>query len=135
MIMPRPGSGSPGFRRGLAESPLESVARAVFRDHGLPPPALQIWLGGTTEPAARVDFYWREFRTIAEVDGAVKYNDPGRASAQLHRDSMLRAEAFEVVHFSWPQITENPEFVVASIKAAFRRSMILSARPGAAGRG
>jgi hypothetical protein len=122
------------FADGLAESPLESIARVEFRDCGLPPPELQVWLGGTTEPAARVDFYWKRYRTIAEVDGSIKYADPLRASNQLRRDAILRAEGFEVVHFGWQEITENPAFVLASIKTAFRRSMLLSARPGAAGR-
>jgi hypothetical protein len=121
------------FADGLAESPLESIARVVFRDCGLPPPALQVWLGGTTEPAARVDFYWKKYRTIVEVDGAVKYTDPLRASNQLRRDAVLRADGFEVVHFGWAEITENPAFVVASIKAAFRRHMTISAKDGAAG--
>jgi hypothetical protein len=121
------------FAHGLAESPLESIARVVFRDSGLPPPELQVWLGGPTEPAARVDFYWKKYRTIAEVDGSIKYADPLRASNQLRRDAILRAEGFEIVHFGWQEITENPAFVLASIKTAFRRSMLLSARPGAAG--
>jgi hypothetical protein len=121
------------FADGLAESPLESVSRVVFRDCGLPPPALQVWLGGTTEPAARVDFYWPKYRTIAEADGNIKYNDPLRASAQLRRDSVLRADGFEVVHFGWQEITQNSAFVVASIKTAFQRSMIMSTQGGAAG--
>jgi hypothetical protein len=118
------------FADGLAESPLESIARVVFSEGGLPPPALQVWLGGTTEPTARVDFYWRKYRTIAEVDGAIKYADPLRARAQLQRDANLRADGFEVVHFGWQEITENPAFVIAAIKKAFRRAQIISARPG-----
>jgi len=109
------------FADGLAESPLESIARVAFSDCGLPPPELQVWLGGTVEPVGRVDFYWRQYRTIAEVDGAGKYADPGRARAQLRRDSMLRDDGFEVVHFTWPQITQTPEQVAASIRKAFRR--------------
>ena len=67
------------FADALAESPLESIARVVFRDCGLPVPSLQAWLGGTTEPVGRVDFYWKKYRTVAEVDGAIKYADPLRA--------------------------------------------------------
>jgi hypothetical protein len=109
------------FADGRAESPLESIARVAFADCGLPPPELQVWLGGTTEPVGRVDFYWKQYRTIAEVDGALKYADPDRARAQLRRDSLLRDDGFEVVHFTWQQITETPEHVAASIRKAFRR--------------
>ena len=106
---------------GRAESPLESIARVAFRDCGLPAPELQVWLGGTAEPIGRADFYWKQYRTIAEVDGAGKYADPERARAQLRRDSLFRDDGFEVVHFTWQQITQTPEQVAASIRKAFRR--------------
>jgi very-short-patch-repair endonuclease len=67
------------------------------------------------------DFYWRKYLTIAEVDGAIKYADPQRAQAQLRRDSLLRDDGFEVVHFTWQQITQTPEHVALSIRKAFRR--------------
>jgi hypothetical protein len=118
------------FADGRAESPLESLARLAFRDSGLPPPALQVWLGGTVEPIGRVDFYWRKYWTIAEVDGALKYADPDRARAQLRRDSLLRDDGFEVVHFTWEQITTAPEAVAASIRRAFRRGVRNATRPG-----
>ena len=41
---------------------------------------------------------------------------------QLDRDARLRAAGFEVVHFTWPQITRAPDHVVASIRAAFQRA-------------
>jgi Protein of unknown function (DUF559)/Transcriptional regulator, AbiEi antitoxin len=119
------------FADGRAESPLESIARIAFKDCGLPPPELQVWLGGTDEPIGRVDFYWRQYRTIAEVDGATKYADPQRARAQLRRDSLLRDDGFEVVHFTWQQITQTPDQVAVSIRKAFRRG----ARNAAVGAG
>jgi predicted transcriptional regulator of viral defense system len=112
------------FADGRAESPLESIARIAFQDCGLPPPELQVWLGGTAEPIGRVDFYWKQYRTIAEVDGAIKYADPQRARAQLRRDSLFRDEGFEVVHFTWQQITQTPQQVAASIRNAFRRNTL-----------
>ncbi len=68
------------FADRKSESALESVGRVVFRDLRLPPPELQVWLG-RDEDAVRVDFLWRRYRTVVEVDGAVKYrelaDDPG----------------------------------------------------------
>lgn len=119
------------FADPLAESPLESIARVVFRDCGLPAPILQAWLGGTAEPVGRVDFYWRRYRTVAEVDGAIKYADPSRARAQLRRDALLRADGYEVVHFDWLDITENSAYVAASIRTAFRRGLPTEAAPRA----
>jgi len=45
------------FADGLSESPLESIARVVFRDCGLPPPELQVEIGAD-EFIGRVDFLW-----------------------------------------------------------------------------
>jgi Protein of unknown function (DUF559) len=117
------------FADGLAESPLESIARVVFRDCGLPPPELQVWL----EEDVRVDFYWQKYRTIAEVDGAAKYDlDPWRARAQLDRDRLLRRDGFEIVHFTWAEITQNPALVAATIRGAFMRGTSVAARLRAA---
>lgn len=108
------------FGDGRSESAFESLARVAFKDGGLPAPDLQVWVGGDTV-AGRVDFLWREFRTVAEADGAAKYANPMLARAQLDRDARLRAAGFEVVHFGWRQLTLTPSQVVREIQAAFRR--------------
>jgi putative AbiEi antitoxin of type IV toxin-antitoxin system len=89
------------FSDGRSESAFESIARVAFRDGGLPPPDLQVWVGGDSGPVGRADFLWRAHATIAEADGALKYADPDRARQQLRRDADLRAAGFEVVHIGW----------------------------------
>jgi predicted transcriptional regulator of viral defense system len=119
------------FADGRAESPLESIARVGLRDSGLPPPELQIQLGNAFEPIARVDFYWKQYRTAAEADGAMKYDqDPGLARRQLRRDHELRAEGYEVVHFTWQDINFSPELVASWIREAFRRQVETGAAQG-----
>ena len=110
------------FSDGRSESVLESLSRAAFHQSGLPPPDLQVWVGDDDEVIGRVDFLWRRYRTIGEADGAFKYQTPARARAQLERDARLRAAGYEVVHFTWPEITRVPAQVVDSIQVAFRRS-------------
>jgi hypothetical protein len=109
------------FASGLAESPLESLARVAFDDQGLPAPELQAPIFGDNGFIGRVDFYWKQYRTIAEVDGALKYADPVRARKQLWRDKALRQAGYEVVHFDWREITQHPDQVASSIREAFRR--------------
>jgi hypothetical protein len=110
------------FGDGRSESALESIGRAAFHEHGLPPPRLQVWVGADELGViGRADFLWRDYRTIAEADGALKYANPGRAVGQLNRDTLLRDAGFEVVHFSWPEITMTPWQVVERIRAAFAR--------------
>jgi len=109
------------FSDALSESALESISRVAFRDHGLPAPELQAWVGGDVGVIGRADFLWRRYATVGEADGAVKYAKPGLAISQLRRDASLRAAGFEVVHFTWDEIVRVPGQVAASIRAAFRR--------------
>ena len=109
------------FSDARSESVLESLSRAMFHQAGLPPPDLQVQVGDDGEIIGRVDFLWRRYRTIGEADGALKYQTPARARTQLERDARLRAAGYEVVHFTWPQITRAPAQVVDEIQVAFSR--------------
>ena len=111
-----------GFSDARAESVLESLSRVVFHQAGLPLPDLQVWVGDDGEVIGRADFLWRRYNTIGEADGAFKYQTPDRARAQLDRDARLRAAGYEVVHFTWPEITRVPAQVVKAIQLAFSRS-------------
>jgi hypothetical protein len=118
------------FADARAESVLESIARVVFAECGLPAPDLQVWVGGP-QPVGRVDFLWPQHRTIAEVDGLMKYRDSARAVLQLERDRRLRDAGYEVVHFTWQDITENPAYVATAIRAAFQRAARAHVLPAA----
>jgi hypothetical protein len=109
------------FSDALSESVLESITRVALHEHGLPPPALQVKVGGDGF-IGRVDFLWAEYATILEADGALKYANTQRAIDQLKRDELLREAGFQVVHCTWNRILHEPEAVVAAIRAAFRRS-------------
>ncbi|HXP21504.1 MAG TPA: DUF559 domain-containing protein [Streptosporangiaceae bacterium] len=109
------------FADARPESVFESISRVVFREQRLPPPELQVWVGGDGLVVGRVDFLWRKYRTVAEADGAIKYSDPDRARRQLQRDASLREAGFEVVHFTWKELHIAPAQVAGSIRAAFRR--------------
>lgn len=101
---------------------VSALSPAVFHQLGLPPPDLQVWVGDHAEVIGRADFLWRRYNTIGEADGAFKYQTPARARVQLERDARLRAAGYEVVHFSWAEITRVPAQVVESIQVAFSRS-------------
>lgn len=106
------------FSDGMAESVLESCARVVFRDRGLAPPQLQLPIRGDGF-AYRVDFCWAEHRTIAEADGLAKLASKSDIVAQFRRDRLLRDAGYKVVHFTWRELFETPEAVVARVRAAF----------------
>jgi very-short-patch-repair endonuclease len=101
-----------------SESVLESCARVVFQEHGLPAPDLQVTIQGS-DFSFSVDFYWSEYRVIAETDGAMKYADPERAIKQLRRDQQLRDAGYKVVHLTWRELFRSPDTVIARVRRAF----------------
>jgi len=106
------------FADKRAESALESCARVIFHERGLEPPELQVSIRGEGF-AFHCDFYWARHRTIAEADGMVKYETPQRARDQIRRDRLLRDAGYKVVHFTWRELFDTPELVIARIRKAF----------------
>ncbi|MEX2289465.1 MAG: hypothetical protein WD794_03950 [Mycobacteriales bacterium] len=110
-----------GFADGRAESALESLGRVRFDEQGLPPCDLQVVLGDTDGPIARVDHYWEAHRTIAEADGALKYVTAADLFAEKRREDRLREAGFEVVRYTWDEALRHPELVAVRIRQAFVR--------------
>lgn len=113
-----------GFADGRAESALESVARVRFAEFGLRPPDLQVNIRGKQGFIGRVDFCWHEYGTIAEADGAMKYEDQGRerARAQLARDEKFHDEGWGTFHFTWREIFHEPAPAIDRLRRVFTRN-------------
>jgi hypothetical protein len=109
-----------GFSSEDAGSVLESCARVVFAEVGLPAPVLQAAIATSdAEFIGRVDFCWPTYQVIAEADGMAKYDNPGRAREQILRDTRLRDAGYKVVHFTWSELFNTRDRVIARIRAAF----------------
>lgn len=105
----------------LMESAGESRSRWLFRVVGLPDPEMQAWIRADDGFAARVDFLFREHRTIVEFDGMLKYANPADLRAEKTREDRLRELGYEVVRITWAELS-NPAAVKAKIMAAFARA-------------
>jgi hypothetical protein len=123
-----------GFADGRAESALESVARVRFAEFGIPPPNLQVNIRGKQGFIGRVDFCWQEYLTIAEADGAMKYDDQGRerARAQLARDEKFHDAGWGTFHFTWREIFHEPAPAIDRLRRTFARN-VPRPRPGGPG--
>jgi len=109
-----------GFSSEDAGSVLESCARVVFAEAGLPAPVLQAAIAtADAEFIGRVDFCWPAYQVIAEADGMAKYDNPRRAREQILRDTRLRDAGYKVVHFTWSELFDTRERVISRIRAAF----------------
>jgi hypothetical protein len=127
----------PGIRRAQyaiafgdprSESALESIARALFEQAGLPAPVLQaqFW-DGRWWAEDRVDFWWPEFRTIVEADGLAKFDAPTIKQRRrllrraFERDQRLADRDVELVHFGWEDAVLRPDELATRLQAAFTR--------------
>jgi hypothetical protein len=86
------------------ESPLESHSRAFFVSAGLPLPESQLEIRDGGELVGRVDFLWRDHRTVGEADGRLEYLDADSLYQEKRREDRLRDLGFEVVRWSFADL-------------------------------
>ncbi|MGQ0846968.1 MAG: type IV toxin-antitoxin system AbiEi family antitoxin domain-containing protein [Sporichthyaceae bacterium] len=115
----------------LAETAIESLARWVCWELGLPEPELQVRFHDADGLIGRVDLYFRPFRTILEPDGAVKYlgslGDPREVrERQRAREERLRGTDNEVVRTTWRELLNDRARLHARLLGAFARGQRLT---------
>jgi very-short-patch-repair endonuclease len=97
--------------REPTRSELEHRLMALCRRHRLPLPECNAPVG-----RHQADFLWRDARLIAETDGWRFHR--GRASFELDRsrEAELARAGYEVMRFSWRQVTNEPGAVAAAVR-------------------
>ena len=88
---------------------------------GLPEPEPQVTVRSRTGRSARVDFMFREQRTVVEFDGRLKYQSNRDLWEEKRREDWLRELGYEVVRLTWTDL-DDPARVRSLIVAAFQRS-------------
>jgi very-short-patch-repair endonuclease len=106
----------------LSESVLESHARVLWMEAGLPAPVQQARITHDGRFVARVDFLWPRQRLVVEVDGMGKYAERGALQDEKARQNRLVAAGYTVLRFTWADIHARPEHVVRQVRAALRLS-------------
>lgn len=107
-----------GLRTGLDEataptrSELEDLFLRLCRRHRIPMPEVNVRIAGR-----EVDFLWRRQRVVAETDGYRFHRGAGAFEDDHDRDLDLRAAGFDVIRFTFRQVTAEPSRVAASIAA------------------
>jgi hypothetical protein len=110
----------------LAESPMETEARLVMIDGGLPPPVLQYEVVDGQGRTWRLDFAWPEFRVAAEYDGV----DWHSGSAAFFRDRRRTSALQDVGWTVLPMVAEDVRHRRAELLSRLRAR--LAHPPGAA---
>ena len=113
-----------------SESVGESVSRVRLHLDGLPAPELQqVILGSNGEFIARVDFLWKEQRTVGEFDGKVKYDrllKPGQSGERVLfdekvREDLIRDSGLQVARWIWRDLY-RPGVIRDRVLRAFART-------------
>lgn len=104
----------------LVESALESLARGVQIELGLPAPRVQAWIG-RDRPEFRVDMLVDQYRTVVEADGRLKYEGPSSRAGQAWADKRRRDRLLELGY-------DCHRFVMADLARAERwgRSLLVT---------
>ena len=114
--------GSAVLRRALALhtprlartlSALEERFLAMCEDHQVPLPEVNVTVAGLL-----VDALWRRERVVVELDGARAHATAAAMQRDRDRDLALRAAGYEVRRYTWQQVIEQPEAVVADLRRA-----------------
>lgn len=108
-----------------SESPMESRLRMALILGGQPRPEAQVELFDSTGAfVARVDLYYPEARLAVEYDGE---NHRDRLTSDDRRQNLLQAIGVRLLRFTYPDLTERPDAVVAQVAAALAQTARVSA--------
>ena len=97
-------------------SELEDAFLRLCRRHRLPMPDTNVRVG-----AFLVDFAWSEGNLIVETDGYRYHRGPQAFEEDRARDVELRLLGYEVLGFTFQQVTRDPTRVAKAIRALLRR--------------
>jgi very-short-patch-repair endonuclease len=99
------------------ESELEHRFLRLCRRHRLPMPEVNAELGGF-----RVDFLWRGRAMVVETDGYRYHRGRQAFEDDRARDTRLRLMGYEVVRFTYRQLTDDPKQVATTLRALLANS-------------
>ncbi len=105
-----------------AESPMESEARLVMIDGGLPQPMLQYEVVDLQLRIWRLDFAWPELRVAAEYDGVDWHSGPGAFFRDRRRSSALQELGWVIVPIVAEDVRYRPGELVRRLATQLRRA-------------
>jgi very-short-patch-repair endonuclease len=101
----------PALEPDRTRSELEGKLLALCRRHRLPRPEVNVRVASFT-----VDFLWRDRRLVVEVDGYRAHGTRSAFESDRARDVELRLLGYEVLRFTWRQLTERPKEVAGAVR-------------------
>jgi very-short-patch-repair endonuclease len=101
-----------------SESPLETAARLLLREHGLPPPVPQYQVQLDDGTRYRLDLAYPSRQLALELDGRQWHTTFAATRADQAREHHLTTHHWRILRFTWTDIFEHPDDVIAKIQTA-----------------
>jgi very-short-patch-repair endonuclease len=98
-----------------ARTDLEQAMLALCRCHRLPRPEVNVKIH-----RFEVDLLWRAERLVVEVDGWESHGTRSAFEVDRARDARLAVLGYEVVRFTWRQVTDDRAAVAKTIRSLLR---------------
>jgi Protein of unknown function (DUF559) len=105
-----------------SESPMESEARLVMIDGGLPLPVLQYEIVDRNWRTWRVDFAWPDRRVAVEYDGYDWHSDVERFRRDRHKRAALQEIGWAVLSIVADDVRRDPWDMLRRIEVELHRS-------------
>jgi Transcriptional regulator, AbiEi antitoxin/Protein of unknown function (DUF559) len=121
-VLGRGRPGSAALRRALGQhmpelaqtlSVLEERFLVLCEASGLPLPEVNVSVAGMV-----VDAIWRRARVVVELDGAAAHGGWAAIKRDRQRELGLRSRGFVVLRYTWEQVSERADEVVADLRRA-----------------
>ncbi len=64
----------------------------------------------------RVDAVWRTVGLAVELDGSAAHSHWAASKRDQQRELALRARGFQVIRYTWEQVTRRPDAVIADLR-------------------
>lgn len=106
---------------GLAESPMESEARLVMLDGGLPTPVLQHVIVDARGYLRRLDFAWPDAMVAAEYDSVVWHSSADALRRDREKLAAVQDLGWTVVPIVADDVRRRPQLLVSRIDAHLSR--------------
>jgi very-short-patch-repair endonuclease len=103
------------FDSDRTRTDLEQAMLAICRRHRLPRPEVNVKIDRYV-----VDFLWRDQSLVVEVDGWEAHKTRSAFEEDRARDARLAVLGYEVLRFTWRQLTRDRAAVAKKIRALIR---------------
>ena len=107
---------------GRAESPMESEARLVMLDGGLPNPTLQHEIIDARGYLRRLDFAWPDAMLAAEYDSAIWHTGSDAMRRDREKLAAVQELGWTVIPIVADDVRRRPAILVSRINSHLRRA-------------